>query len=122
MLHDFVQLIHLLLCTFIDLSLSDLYLLTVFTFGPYIGLFRIRAGTFPWCVHYACFCKQMATPMYRFAGGTASQSDQTRVVLIGDSFASRFHRYCRAHGFVNGGLDPLRFSLSVVSRGGPSSA
>ena len=60
----------------------------------------------------------MATPMYRFAGGTASQSDQTRVVLIGDSFASRFHRYCRAPGFVNGGLDPLRFSLSVVSRGG----
>ena len=35
MLHDFVQLIHLLFCTFIDLSLSDLYLLTVFTFGPY---------------------------------------------------------------------------------------
>jgi len=62
--------------------------------------------------------------MYRFAGGTASQSDQTRVVLMGDSFVSRFHRYCRAHGqgFVNGGLDPLSFSLSVVSRGGgPSS-
>ena len=118
MLHDFVQLIHLLLCTFIDLSLSDLYLLTVLL----LALIPYSAGTFPWCVHYACFCKQMATPMYRFAGGTASQSDQTRVVLIGDSFASHFHRYCRAHGFVNGGLDPLRFSLSVVSRGGPSSA
>ena len=56
--------------------------------------------------------------MYRFAGGTASPSDQTRVVLIGDSFTSRFDRYCRAHGLVNGGLDPVRFSLSVVSHGG----
>ena len=60
----------------------------------------------------------MASPMYRLAGGTASPSDQTRVVLIGDSFASRFDRYCRTHGLVNGGLDPVRFSLSVVSRGG----
>ena len=60
----------------------------------------------------------MASPMYRLAGGTASPSDQTRVVLIGHSFASRFDRYCRAHGLVNGGLDPVRFSLSVVSRGG----
>jgi hypothetical protein len=56
--------------------------------------------------------------MYLLAGGTASPSDQTRVVLIGDSFASRFDRYCRAHGLVNGGLDPVRFSLSGVSRGG----
>ena len=45
--------------------------------------------------------------MYRFSGGTASPSGQTRVVLIGDSLASRFDRYCRAHGFVNGGLDPI---------------
>ena len=53
--------------------------------------------------------------MYQFAGATASQLDQTRGVLTGDSFASHFNRYCRTC-LLNGGLDPVRFSLSVVSR------
>ena len=60
----------------------------------------------------------MASPMSRYAGGNCPQGDPARIVLIGDSFATRFERYCRAHAIVNGGLDPRLISLSVVGKGG----
>ena len=60
----------------------------------------------------------MASPMSRYAGDNCPPGDPARIVLIGDSFATRFERYCRAHAIVNGGLDPRLISLSVVGKGG----
>ena len=42
----------------------------------------------------------------------------TRVCFIGDSFATRFGKYCSAHAIVNGGFDLDVISLSVMARGG----
>ena len=53
-----------------------------------------------------------------FAGGTCPQSDPAGSVYIGDSFATRFERFCRARAMSNGGLDPLTISLSVIGKGG----
>ena len=46
---------------------------------------------------------------------TAPPGVPARIVLIGDSFATRFDHYCRA---INGGLDPRLISLSVVGKRG----
>ena len=53
-----------------------------------------------------------------FAGGTCPQSVPAGIVYIGDSFATRFERFCRARAMSNGGLDPLTISLSVIGKGG----
>ena len=42
----------------------------------------------------------------------------TRVCFIGDSFATRFGKYCSAHAIVNGGFDLDVISSSVMGRGG----
>ena len=40
----------------------------------------------------------------------------TRVCFIGDSFATRFGKYCSAHAIVNGGFDLDVISLSDGAR------
>ena len=60
----------------------------------------------------------MASPMSRYAGGNCPPGVPARIALIGDSFATRFDHYCRAHGLINGRLDPRLISLSVVGKGG----
>ena len=52
------------------------------------------------------------------AGGTCAQSDSVRIIYIGDSFATRFERFCRVRAISNGRLDPLTISLSVIGKGG----
>ena len=42
----------------------------------------------------------------------------TRVCFIGDSFATRFGKYCSAHAIVNGGFDLDVICWSVMARGG----
>ena len=59
----------------------------------------------------------MGSPMV--AGRNCPQSDlPIGIVYIGDSFATRFERFCRARAMSNGGLDPLTISLSVIAKRG----
>ena len=57
--------------------------------------------------------------MSRYAGGNCPPGDPARIVLIGDSFAARFERYCYSNATINGGLIRARFFfLSVVVKRG----
>ena len=59
----------------------------------------------------------MGSPMV--AGRNCPQSDlPIGIVYIGDSFATRFERFCRARAMSNGGFDPLTVSLSVIAKRG----
>ena len=70
---------------------------------------------------FASDLSYMTSPISWYASDNCSPGDPARIVLIGDSFATRFEHYCRTHAIINGWLYSRLISLSVVGKGGRAS-